>query len=192
MTKIAREKTSITAHEILLTERDLSLALASATTLNDVLPRCLDTAIRLSGMDSGGIYLVDQKSGDLDLFCSSGLSGEFIRETTHIPGDSASARMVFTRKTFIQHIQRWEFPSGGHGQRKDYALSQYCLYFIKSASSPVLISHHIHWIQYRSRADRSWRPLPQSSVTALYGSRRKRRYRRARAGTGALSRTRQN
>jgi PAS domain S-box-containing protein len=98
MKKTARENTSITAHEILLTERDLSLALASASTLDEVLPQCLDTAIRLSGMDSGGIYLVNQKTGDLDLSCSSGLSDGFIQETTHIPGDSSSAHLVFSKK----------------------------------------------------------------------------------------------
>ena len=113
MKKTVREKTSITAHEILLTERDLSLALASASTLDEVLPRCLDTAIRLSGMDSGGIYLVDQKSGDLDLSCSSGLSGGFVREITHIPGDSASARMVFTRKNIYSTYPALEVPHKG-------------------------------------------------------------------------------
>ncbi|WAC04578.1 MAG: PAS domain S-box protein [Methanoregula sp.] len=113
MKKTVKESTGITAHEILLTERNLSLALAAAATLDEVLPQCLDAAIRLSGMDSGGIYLVNQKSGDLDLFCSSGLSDGFIRETTHIPTDSPSARLVLAKKNIYSTYPALKVPIRG-------------------------------------------------------------------------------
>lgn len=59
-------------------QRDLALGAASAGSLNEVLEMCLNAAIRISGMDSGGIYLVDETSGQYVLRCTSGLSDFFI------------------------------------------------------------------------------------------------------------------
>jgi PAS domain S-box-containing protein len=92
------------AEEQLRAEHEIALVLNSASALDAVLPLCLATAIRLSGMDAGGIYLVNEDTGDLELACSSGLSGEFIRETSRISAGSDSAGLVSAgRPVYSQH-----------------------------------------------------------------------------------------
>jgi PAS domain S-box-containing protein len=59
-------------------QRDLSLALSATEDLKTGLETCLQTALDLSGMDSGGIYLLDRPSGDLVLRCHHGLGAAFI------------------------------------------------------------------------------------------------------------------
>ena len=47
--------------------RDLGVALSAETRLDEGLRLCLETGIEISGMDCGGIYLVDAASGAVDL-----------------------------------------------------------------------------------------------------------------------------
>ncbi len=67
---------------------DLAIRLAGSSSLEEALSLCLDTAIRVSGMDCGGIYLVDEITGDLDLACSIGLSKSFQEQVGHCSKDS--------------------------------------------------------------------------------------------------------
>ncbi|MEQ8224042.1 MAG: PAS domain S-box protein, partial [Candidatus Eremiobacterota bacterium] len=77
-------------------QRDLALCIAAASTIEEALPLCLDIAISVAGMDSGGIYLLNH-SGDLLLACSKGLSDRFISEVSHIKADSDKAMVVMNR-----------------------------------------------------------------------------------------------
>ncbi|MEQ8167590.1 MAG: PAS domain S-box protein [Candidatus Eremiobacterota bacterium] len=77
-------------------QRDLALGIAAASTIEEALPLCLDIAISIAGMDSGGIYLI-KDSGDMFLACSKGLSDRFISEVTHIKADSDKAMVVMNR-----------------------------------------------------------------------------------------------
>jgi PAS domain S-box-containing protein len=82
------------AEEITLVQRDLGIELAAVTGLNDTLRICLEAAIRLSAMDCGGIYLVDQDSGNLDLAYYQGLPEEFITDAFHFDSDSENVRII--------------------------------------------------------------------------------------------------
>jgi PAS domain S-box-containing protein len=94
------------AEEQLRAEHDLVIALASTVALRDGLNLCLANALHISGMDSGGIYLVNEKTGDLDMACSSGLSDEFVKEVSYIRADSDSAHLVLAgRPIYTQHMQ---------------------------------------------------------------------------------------
>ena len=86
------------SEEVTLLQRDLSIGLNNATRLKDALRLCLDAAIEVSKMDCGGIYLVDEDSGDLDLACHTGLSPEFTNAGSHFDADSANARLVMAAK----------------------------------------------------------------------------------------------
>jgi hypothetical protein len=68
----------------------------AASTIEEALPLCLDIAISVAGMDSGGIYLLNH-SGDLLLACSKVLSDRFISEVSHIKADSDKAMVVMNR-----------------------------------------------------------------------------------------------
>ena len=85
--------TSVWDEQDAVAQRDLSYRLATATSLEEALPICLDSALR-SQMDSGGIYLSDPTSGALRLAYSRGLSPAFIEAVRFVPAQSDRARMV--------------------------------------------------------------------------------------------------
>jgi PAS domain S-box-containing protein len=72
--------------------RDLGFAASAATDLPEALRLCLRTALRISGLDAGGIYLRDRNTGALDLECHDGLSSDFVRAVRHLPADSPQVR----------------------------------------------------------------------------------------------------
>jgi PAS domain S-box-containing protein len=86
------------ALELISNQKDLAIKLSSASGLDETLDLCLDTAINISGMDSGGIYIVDESTGDIDLVRHKGLSEEFIGQTSHYDSDSRHANIIKTGK----------------------------------------------------------------------------------------------
>jgi PAS domain S-box-containing protein len=58
----------------LTAQRDLALGLSAAKSLDDALALCLETAMRVSAMDCGSAYLLDEDSESYILVCQSGLS----------------------------------------------------------------------------------------------------------------------
>jgi PAS domain S-box-containing protein len=84
---------------ILHTQLDLGLALQSIRSLENALKICMQAAIEISGMDAGGIYLVEGKSGSVDLILSQNLGDEFVKSISHFPAGSPNARMVMAGKT---------------------------------------------------------------------------------------------
>lgn len=54
----------------------------------------LSAMIRLTGMDSGGIYFLDKHSGDLTLICHEGLSDTFVEDSRYFKAGSERAEIV--------------------------------------------------------------------------------------------------
>jgi PAS domain S-box-containing protein len=79
---------------ILRTQLDLGLALQTTHGMRETLDVCLKAATEISGTDAGGIYLVDEKTGSVDLLVSRNLTGEFVANASHYPADSANARII--------------------------------------------------------------------------------------------------
>jgi PAS domain S-box-containing protein len=94
------------AERVVEIQRDLGIKLSMAEDLNQALQPCLAAAIEISGMDSGGIYLVDADTGDLRLVCNSGLSREFIDGASRFPESSANARLVMAGKPVYTQYQQ--------------------------------------------------------------------------------------
>ncbi len=80
--------------ELLEIQRDLSRSLSAAVNLDEALRACLATAIDATHMDSGGMYLVDPNTGNVDLACTQGLSDAFIQAGGHYDGSSSHARLI--------------------------------------------------------------------------------------------------
>ena len=80
-------------------QRDLARTLSTVTSIQEVLPLCLEIALQVSGMDSGGIYMLDADERVLELLYHRGLSAEFVRRTSPYPADSPSARAMLSTKT---------------------------------------------------------------------------------------------
>ena len=87
---------------ILKTQLDLGLALQSIRGLNNTLETCLKGAIEISGMDAGGIYLVNGSDDSVDLIVSRNLGDEFVKNTSHYPEGSVNSRMVMAGKPIYQ------------------------------------------------------------------------------------------
>ena len=83
---------------LLSTQRDLALSLSAVTRLDEGLRVCLETAMKVSGMDCGGIYLVDAHSGALHLAFHKGLSSEFVKDTFQRNVESPNTKCVMVGK----------------------------------------------------------------------------------------------
>ncbi|NLV26171.1 MAG: PAS domain S-box protein [Methanomicrobiales archaeon] len=82
------------AENILLTQLELGLISQKTTGLYELLELCLTKAIEISELDSGGIYLVDEKTGSIDLALSHNLSDEFIAQVPSFSPDSIHAEVI--------------------------------------------------------------------------------------------------
>ncbi|GEM_PF-626804 len=79
-------------------QHDLAISLSNTSQLEEGMRFCLEEAFDISGMDSGGFYLVDKTSGALDLVFHKGLSSDFVKAVAHYTADSANAKLVMAGK----------------------------------------------------------------------------------------------
>lgn len=79
---------------LLKLERNLGLALGSTNDMDDALQLILDTALNLPDVDSGGIYLVDPRTGSISLKAHRGLSPLFIDQVSRYAPDSPHAEQI--------------------------------------------------------------------------------------------------
>ena len=84
--------------EIILSQRDLGVALAGTTSLHDALRLCLTMAIRTAGLDSGGIYLLDDEEGIFNLVVYEGITTAFADKVGLFAPDSPHANLVKRKK----------------------------------------------------------------------------------------------
>jgi|GEM_PF-1516898 len=74
--------------EQVLAQRDLAWKLGAATSLEEALPLCVNAALDISGMDTGGIYMFDEKTGDFILISHNNASSRFLRLFSFIKHES--------------------------------------------------------------------------------------------------------
>jgi len=65
--------------KLLQCELDLALKLSMSQSFEETIQHCLNTAMEISGMDSGAVYLLNENKKALNLFHSQGLSDELIK-----------------------------------------------------------------------------------------------------------------
>ena len=100
------------AEALVRAQRDLGLALGAAVGLEQVLRLCVEAALRIPGMDCGGVYLVDMASGGLDLVYQKGLSPEFAQDVSHYDADSMQARLTRSGRPVYSLLQELNLPEG--------------------------------------------------------------------------------
>lgn len=83
-----------------LTLRDYALALLNMPSLDAILRLSLDTAIRITQGDCGGIYLTDPVTGDLVMRCDYGFEPEMAAHLRHVPAGTERARLVMRGKAY--------------------------------------------------------------------------------------------
>ncbi|HTL55297.1 MAG TPA: PAS domain S-box protein [Candidatus Limnocylindrales bacterium] len=94
------------AEQLLQAERDIGAALSSTSDLNFALDRLLEIAMQLEGIDCGGVYLLDNRTGTLNLETHCGLSGAFLKRISHYRADAVETRLALTGKsTYVRQDQ---------------------------------------------------------------------------------------
>ncbi|HVP35474.1 MAG TPA: PAS domain S-box protein, partial [Terriglobales bacterium] len=106
--KSARERGKI--GQILQVQRDLSLSLSRVVDLKEGLSLCLDSALELSGMDSGGIYLFELPGGPLNLVAQKGLSSDFVKAVSHFEAGSSNVQLVMQGNPDYAQYQKIDLP----------------------------------------------------------------------------------
>ncbi len=94
---------------LLRMQRDLAIALASATEVKEVGRLVLSACLEVPGIDGGGLYVVDTRSGALDLVAHAGLDEDFVRQVAHYDAGSPQALTVMSGDIFEMPFQ--EIPS---------------------------------------------------------------------------------
>lgn len=98
------------ARRQLMLQRDMSLKLSETASLEKALKICVDTAIEISDMDCGTIYLLDESSGDLLLAHSTGLGEDFLSSISNQKRDSKRARKVMEGRSIYIRLQDSDLP----------------------------------------------------------------------------------
>jgi PAS domain S-box-containing protein len=92
--------------------RDLCHALCVTADLDEAFALCKEAAIQAGGMDSGGVYLVNEATGGFDLVSSKGLSPDYVKRVSRYEADSPEARLIMTGKPVYSLLQELGIPLG--------------------------------------------------------------------------------
>lgn len=100
--------------ELLQIQRDLTARLSAISSTEQVLTFCLDVALRISGMECGGVYVVDPETGGLSLAVHRNLPDSFVSAVSHYDRKSLNARVVAAGKPVYSSFQemKLEIPPG--------------------------------------------------------------------------------
>jgi PAS domain S-box-containing protein len=114
--------------------------------------------LRLTGMDSGGMYLFSTDGQSLDLIYHQGLGAEFIQAVAHFPIDSPNAQVILTGKPFYF--------------RHDHPVTQSPLYRAEglrsAAAIPILYRDRvIGCFNLASHTENEVRPLARQALEPL-------------------------
>jgi len=80
--------------ELLKLQKEIGIMLSSESNLETALQNILNQTLEINIYDSGGIYLVDEITGDLHLFANKGLSDEFVEQSKKLPISSPQVKLV--------------------------------------------------------------------------------------------------
>lgn len=91
--------------KLLYIQRDLGIALSSSNSLIETLEILLDSCLQIDEIDAGGIYLVDEETGDMDLAYQRGFSPNFVEYASHYSVNSPNTRLVMIgQPVYKQHV----------------------------------------------------------------------------------------
>ena len=112
MVSTVEDNTDRVRTEMLLrAQGELEQTLASELGMEQILQTCIEIAIRVSGMDCGGVYIYDEHTGELDLANHVGLSSEFLEHASHYDADSEQAALIAIGKPIYSQHAGLKLPS---------------------------------------------------------------------------------
>ncbi len=86
------------AEHLLRLQRDFGIALSLAKDLPEVLEKLLDVCLEVEGVDCGGVYILDESSGCLELGAYRNLSDKFVEEVRRYEPSSMQMKLVMEGK----------------------------------------------------------------------------------------------
>lgn len=96
------------AESLMRAQRDLGMALSAETDLTHALTTCLDAALKASGMDCGGVFLMNQ-SGGINLAVHKGLPDGFAESQACFDSDSRQMDLIKIGKPI--YIENDRYPA---------------------------------------------------------------------------------
>jgi len=132
-------------------ERDLAVSLNAVATVKEGLRLCVAAAVRAADMDCGGVYLVDEASGGLDLAYHQGLPADCLQSVSHYDAGSPDARVVAEGKPVYARRGGWGVAPGN----------------ARGAVAVVPICHEDRVLGCLNVASRSLDEVPASARDAL-------------------------
>jgi PAS domain S-box-containing protein len=106
-----KEREQLAIEQVFM-QRDLSLRLAKIENLDLAITLILETALNVAAMESGGIWLKSESSGDLELISSINQSEKFSPNSDRLPGASAVSSLVMQGHS-VYGALAW--PEGSYG-----------------------------------------------------------------------------
>ena len=94
--------------QLLRAERDVGIALSYTSDLSYALDRLLAIAVKLEGIDCGGVYLMHSQTGELHLGAHQGLSCSFVQRISRYKADATETRLA--RAGEIVYVRREQIP----------------------------------------------------------------------------------
>lgn len=93
----------VRAEDLSRVHRDLGLALSAVEEVTEALRLCIVAALRVSEMEGGAAYLVDERTGVLSLAYQQGMSEEFIAITAQSAPGSPLAQLLMAGEPVYTH-----------------------------------------------------------------------------------------
>ncbi|MGY5872269.1 MAG: response regulator [Candidatus Thorarchaeota archaeon] len=94
--------------DALVLQRELGNTLCKIGDITEAMDLILKTTVQLEGVDSGGIYLADAKTGDFDLSSSQGISAHFLSKFSGDKGPGAIKDPLYLSSDQIQSSEEIE------------------------------------------------------------------------------------
>ncbi len=131
--------------DLLRVQRDFSFALGDKISLAEVMGEILDSAIKMEGIDSGGIYIRNVETGDLDLLLHKGLPADFIKISSHYDGNSPQAKLVAKGDPVHVHYEQLKIKvSVEHKKEPIKAISIIPIKYEKKVIAVLNLASHTH------------------------------------------------
>ncbi|SLM27586.1 hypothetical protein MTBBW1_1040043 [Desulfamplus magnetovallimortis] len=92
--------------ELLIIQRDLGIALSSTSDFHKALKICIDSVLRIDGVDFAGIYLNDSSDGSFKLHAHSDIDPEFLKLASCYEFDSPQAALLYKKQSVFSTYEK--------------------------------------------------------------------------------------
>ncbi len=123
------------AEDLILAQRGLSVALSAISSLDKACETCLDTALHISGMEAGAVYVVGEDMA-LDLAAHKGLGKEFLDQGKHLAKDVPETKMLLSGSAVYSSRSLPEIAPFMNGSLRNKG-------FLSSAAIPIVHQNRV-------------------------------------------------